>query len=611
MRIRLLLSIMPKRARSSTMESQSVLAKAELSTSSRSTGAPTKKTRHDTKFLPNKIATAENAALADYAPPFRKLEELTKVCEKLKPPTGVCIVYWMRMEDLRVRDNRALSLASAQAVKDKVPLLALFVLSPQDYIAHDRSPRRIDFTLRNLQVIKDTLAKQHIPFHTTTHAARATLPEHVLSVLSGWKASHLFSNIEYEIDELRRDIKICELANQSQQVKCTFVHDRCVIAPGKVSTKEGKTYSVYTPFLRAWTPHLTDKPDPLARAPNPKPNDTSIHDHPIFGPLFNTPVPTHLEGFELKPDDVETMRTCWREGEDVAHEMLLRFLYTKSRTSQFAEVNPLAEGAKEPQKDPKKNSRIGKYNEDRDHVNADTTSRMSPYLSAGIISARACIRATMELSEGKKKVDVSRDTGIGRWVQEIAWRDFYIHVLANFPRVSMGRPYQEKFANVQWETNEEQFQAWKDGRTGVPIVDAAMRQGKKMGWMHNRVRMITTMYLVKDLMLDWRLGEQYFMEILIDGDLASNNGGWQWSASTGVDPVPYFRIFNPYTQSHKADPTGEYIRHFVPELANVRGDDVHQPSPNLAKKLNYPVPFVDHSEARARAIRRYKNPGEK
>ncbi|CAL1700848.1 unnamed protein product [Somion occarium] len=573
--------------------------------------SPTKKTRRDIKFLPNKVATVENATKADKNPPLFQLEHVLKICSKVQPASkGEAVVYWMRMEDLRIHDNRAFSLASAQAVKDNAPLLVLFVLSPQDYIAHDRSARRIDFTLRNLRVMKDTLAKQHIPLYTITHSPRTTLPDRVLSVLAEWKASHLFANIEYEVDELRRDIKVCELANQSGQVQCTFVHDKCVINPGKVTTKENKAYAVYSPFLRAWLPHITDKPDPLACAPDPKPNDLSIHKLAIYSGLFDSSVPAFVEGFELKLEDAEQMRTCWKEGEDVAHAMLSRFLHTRSRASQMGAVDPLTEGVKEPQKEQSKNSRVVKYKDERDRVNADTTSRLSPYLAAGIISGRACIRATMELSNAKK-VDASRDTGIGRWVQEIAWRDFYVHVLAHFPRVSMGRPYQEKFSNVQWETNEEHLQAWKDGRTGVPIVDAGMRQANKMGWMHNRVRMIVAMYLVKDLMIDWRLGEKYFMEILIDGDLASNNGGWQWSASTGVDPVPYFRIFNPYIQSHKADPTGEYIRYFVPELAKVKGKEVHEPPSKVAEKLGYPTPFVKHSEARDRAMRRYKTPGEK
>lgn len=205
----------------------------------------------------------------------------------------------------------------------------------------------------------------------------------------------------------------------------------------------------------------------------------------------------------------------------------------------------------------------------------------SPYLSAGVISSRVCVRATMLLLKSDK-VDGGRTSGIGRWVQELAWRDFYTCVLTGFPRVSMGRPFLEKYSSVVWEDHQapgdtihgerhayqdgEILKKWKDGKTGIPIVDATMRCMKEMGWVHNRMRMITAMFLTKDLMFDWRVGErvcidityrimltfaQYFMEQLIDGDLASNNGGWQWSASTGVDPCPYFRIFNPYTQSLK------------------------------------------------------------
>ncbi|KIP02117.1 hypothetical protein PHLGIDRAFT_32310 [Phlebiopsis gigantea 11061_1 CR5-6] len=531
-------------------------------------------------------------------------------CEVVEAVRGEAVVYWMRMEDLRIHDNRALSLASAYANAEGVPLLALFVLSPQDYIAHDRSARRIDFTLRNLAHIKESLAKLQIPMVVISHCHRGTLPERIMTVLDGWNAKQLFANIEYEVDELRRDVRVCELACQRGTVKCTFVHDKCIIVPGTVKTKEDRGYSVYSPFLRAWLPHLTDQPDPLACAPDLQSNSPAIRQHGVYGHLFDTDVPEHVEGFELAKDDAEIMRTCWPAGEVAAEEMLRRWLHTKARSSQFGAADPLSDGATEP-KNQLKDSRVGKYNDARDRVDADTTSRLSPYLAAGVVSARQCIRATMNLSVNKNtRVDASRETGIGRWVQELAWRDFYTHVLALFPRVSMGRPFIEKFANVSWETNEDDLQAWKDGRTGVPIVDAGMRQVNKMGWMHNRVRMITAMYLVKDLMIDWRLGEKYFMETLIDGDLASNNGGWQWSASTGVDPVPYFRIFNPYTQSKKADPTGDYIRYFVPELSKVFGEDVHNPPAKLAQKLGYPLPLVQHQEARQRAIRRYKNPGD-
>ncbi|CDO71294.1 hypothetical protein BN946_scf184908.g51 [Trametes cinnabarina] len=508
-----------------------------------------KKSKADAKFLPNKIATAENAAKADASPPMLKL--LNAVQAVVLPAEGDCVVYWMRMEDMRIRDNRALALASAQAQRNGVPLLVLFVLSPQDYIAHDRSARRIDFTLRNLRCIK-------------------------------WNASHVFGNIEYEVDELRRDIAMCEIAQEYGKLACIFVHDKCIVPPGDVRTKEGRGYTVYSPFLRVWAPVLEKASSHhLDEAPLPKPNNASVRKHEAFRNLFNAEVPGEVEGFKLDSDEQDRISTFWPAGEDAAHQA--------TRASQHGAVDPLSKGATEA--DPTKKSRLGKYKDARDRMDADTTSRLSPYLAAGVISARACVREALRAS-GKKKLDVSRDTGVGRWIQELAWRDFYTHIVALFPRVSMGRPFQEKYADVRWETNPDHLQAWKDGRTGVPIVDAAMRQARTMGWMHNRARMIAAMYLVKDLMIDWRLGEKYFMETLIDGDLASNNGGWQWSASTGVDPAPYFRIFNPYTQSQKADPGGEYIRHFVPELSKVRGS-------------------VNHKEARERAIYRYKNIGAK
>ncbi|KAI9001086.1 DNA photolyase, FAD-binding/Cryptochrome [Trametes punicea] len=565
-----------------------------------------KKSRADAKFLPNKIATAENAAKADASPPLLQLLDSIKTGVR-KPAKGDSVVYWMRMEDMRLRDNRALARASAQAQKDGVPLLVLFVLSPQDYVAHDRSARRIDFTLRNLQCIKADLTKLNIPLYTVSHTPRVGIPSFVHDLLLQWNASHVFGNIEYEVDELRRDIALCQIAKKHGRIACTFLHDKCIVPPGDVRTKDGRGYTVYSPFLRVWAPHLEKASSHhLEEAPLPQANDHSIYEHPILGTLFKLEVPSEIQGFSLEPEERERISTFWHAGEGAAHEMLHRFLQTAARPSQFGAVDPLSEGAKVV--DPMKQSRLGRYKDARDRMDADTTSRLSPYLAAGVISARACVREALKAS-GKKKLDVSRDTGVGRWIQELAWRDFYTHVLALFPRVSMGRPFLEKYADVRWETNPEHLQAWKDGRTGVPIVDAAMRQARTMGWMHNRARMIAAMYLVKDLMIDWRLGEKYFMETLIDGDLASNNGGWQWSASTGVDPAPYFRIFNPYSQSQKTDPGGEYIRYFVPELSKVRGPEVHKPPPRLADKLGYPRPLVDHDEARKRAIHRYKNIG--
>ncbi|THV08429.1 hypothetical protein K435DRAFT_832911 [Dendrothele bispora CBS 962.96] len=584
-----------------------------------------KRQKSTSTFTPRKVATAEAAAAVDKDPPLYKLLNAVEDGAK-RPEKGQSVVYWMRLADLRISDNRALSEASEQAKKESIPLIVLFIISPQDYIAHDRGARRIDFTLRNLALIKDSLSKLHIPLHTITHEVRKTLPSGVISLLKELKSTSIYGNIEYEVDELRRDIKVCELA-KSAGIKATFVHNKCIVEPGLVKTKEGKAYAVYSPYQRNWLATLNnDVPAFIDESPKPHANSKQVRESKEFSHLFEAPVPKSIPGFELDQQDQKIMETVWPAGEDVALKILDRFLHTKARSSQMGAIDPLADGAQTSDK----TSRVAKYNTDRDDADRDTTSRLSPYLSAGVISVRACVRATMELQKNSKKVDGGKETGIGRWIQELAWRDFYTNILVSFPRVSMGRPYLEKYADIVWEVHREDqadagydgdpvgdgtqdseaLNRWKEGTTGVPVVDAAMRCVKQMGWVHNRFRMIAAMFLTKDLMIDWRVGEKYFMQNLIDGDLASNNGGWQWSASTGVDPAPYFRIFNPYLQSSKADPTGEFIRSFVPELAKLRGDDLHNPSVSTAEKLGYPQPIVKHHDVKDRALRRFKNPGE-
>ncbi|KAJ7507943.1 FAD binding domain of DNA photolyase-domain-containing protein [Mycena galericulata] len=601
------------------------MSKRKLSSA---TSSPAKRLHAAPVFRPRKIAAFDAAAAVDSSPPLPKLLMALKDGVG-SPKKGDSVVFWMRMGDLRISDNRALSLASTHANKDGIPLVVLFVFSPQDYIAHDRSPRRIDFTLRNLALIRADLAKLHIPLHTITQTDRRAIPQEVISFVHKLNASAIYANIEYEVDELRRDLQIFEAA-KSRDIATIFVHDKCVVEPGVVLTKDNKSYSVYTPYQKVWLAKLSANiPHYLENCPKPHPNPESVRKSIKIAPLFDSLVPESVTGFELDPADRAKMEQVWPAGETVAHDILQRFLRTKARSCQLGAVNPLSSGAENSEK----RSRILVYDAERDRADKDTTSRISPYLAAGVLSARACVRVTMSPDPDKPlsanaKVDGGKTTGVGRWVQELAWRDFYCCVLSGFPRVSMGRPFLEKYADVVWEgpslegaysdtsspqtdlaAAEENIQKWKSGSTGVPIVDAAMRCLNEMGWMHNRMRMICAMFLVKDLMVDWRVGEKYFMENLIDGDLASNNGGWQWSASTGVDPCPYFRIFNPYTQSLKADPSGDFIRRYVPELAAVRGPDLHNPSTAIADKLGYPRPIVKHDEARHRAMRRFKDPG--
>ncbi len=240
--------------------------------------------------------------------------------------------------------------------------------------------------------------------------------------------------------------------------------------------------------------------------------------------------------------------------------------------------------------------RIDTYKEKRDFPSINGTSKFSLFLKNGSLTVPQII-AFFELEPYKKK-KTNRDS----FFSELIWREFYYHILKHNPRVET-EAFLPQYQGLQWQNDKKFFQAWKDGKTGFPIVDAGMRQLKTTGWMHNRVRMIVASFLTKDLLIDWQWGEKYFMEQLLDGDLAPNNGGWQWAASTGCDPQPYFRIFNPWLQSKKFDPDGVYIKTFVPELKDLDPKDLHQ---EIYNHPTYPKPIVDHSEQRDKALELYK-----
>ncbi|MBS0351815.1 MAG: deoxyribodipyrimidine photo-lyase, partial [Proteobacteria bacterium] len=246
---------------------------------------------------------------------------------------------------------------------------------------------------------------------------------------------------------------------------------------------------------------------------------------------------------------------------------------------------------------------LNSYKQRRDFPAMAATSRLSPYLTAGMISPRECFLAAFNANHHQL---ASGSSGAVTWMNELIWREFYKNILAQNPRVSMGQAFQLRTEKMPWQEHPQLFQAWAKGRTGIPIVDAAMRQLNAIGWMHNRLRMIVASFLVKNLQLDWRVGEKYFMEHLIDGDLAANNGGWQWCASTGVDAVPYFRVFNPYTQSIRYDPEGELIREYCPELKKLTGRQIHRPPLSLLSKLSYPEPIIDVAASRRQFIAKYK-----
>jgi deoxyribodipyrimidine photo-lyase len=249
----------------------------------------------------------------------------------------------------------------------------------------------------------------------------------------------------------------------------------------------------------------------------------------------------------------------------------------------------------------------------RDFPGIDGTSRLSPFLALGAISIRRVYWAARErgLNAGRNEREQ-----IDTFISELIWREFYYQILANFPYVVDGA-YREEFRDIPWSANEDHFRRWREGTTGYPIVDAAMRQLAAEGWMHNRTRMITASFLTKDLHLNWQWGEQVFAGQLIDADLASNNGGWQWTAGTGTDASPWFRIFNPVTQSRKFDPEGVYIRKYLPELRRVPAAAVHEPWTMTRSQQeaagciigrDYPEPVVDHQRERQVTLAMYSQP---
>jgi deoxyribodipyrimidine photo-lyase len=471
-------------------------------------------------------------------------------------------LVWFR-RDLRLCDNRAL----ARAARESGQLLAVFILCRQQWQLHDDAPAKVAFWCENLRMLQQSLARLNIELLVCEVDSFRHIPEQIAEVAQKFKCSRVYFNKEYEVNEANRDQRVAnKLA--SLNIETIAEHDRLLIEPGKILTGQGRPYRVFTPFRNNWT-KLLGKLD-LTVLPAPEPLKKIEEFTSPSGSLPSDQLP-------------ETLCLKWPAGEDAALQRLKKFL--KNGLHQYQQI--------------------------RDLPAEDKTSRLSAYLSAGVISARTCLQLCLHEVNADSRNLPDFSSSAGAWLNELVWRDFYTHVMLAFPRVSKHLPFQLATEKVTWRQDEEQLNAWKEGLTGYPFVDAAMRQLKHTGWMHNRLRMIAAMFLSKHLLLDWRKGEKYFMQNLIDGDLAANNGGWQWSASTGTDAAPYFRVFNPFSQSKKFDADGAFIKLFCPELKKVPARALHDP--DLLKKeiqrlgLKYPEPIVEHKWARKRAIEAFKN----
>ncbi len=474
-------------------------------------------------------------------------------------------LVWFR-NDLRAVDHHALTAACAAGGGGE-GVVALYVRSPGDWQRHDDAPVKIDLIRRSLVTLRASLERLNVPLLVREAKAHADVPEVVAAVAKEVKASEVHWCIEYPLNERRRD-EATAARLKTLGVRVVEHHDQVVMPPGSVLTGEGRAFTVFTPFKRAWMKRVEEAGGiKLAPKPQKQPSMACPSDPE-----------SHLAAW---PEAASAMpASLWPAGEPEALRRLDAFV-----------SNPAG---------------LKRYMANRDFPALDGTSTLSPYLAIGAISPRQCIAAAAEANEGRLDSGLE---GAATWISEVVWREFYRQVMAAFPRVSYGRAFKPAADRIRWTDNPALLQAWKDGRTGVPIVDAGMRQLAATGWMHNRVRMIVAMYLSKDLFQNWREGERHFMSNLVDGDFAQNNGGWQWSASTGTDAAPYFRIFNPVLQSRRFDAEGTYIRRWVPELRSIEGEAIHDPGelPPLARaRLDYPPLLVEREASRARVMEAFR-----
>ncbi|WP_066962449.1 deoxyribodipyrimidine photo-lyase [Microbulbifer sp. Q7] len=483
-------------------------------------------------------------------------------------------LVWLR-NDLRMADNTALY----RAGKGCKALAALFIACPETWRSHGDGDNVVAMRLRSLCQLQAALAKKQIPLYFIELAQFADVPAALAQIVEKLQVDALFANAEYPVNELARDQAVRQQL-KAQGVPVEYSTDRTLVPPGSLTTGSGDGFKVFTPFKRAFIAQHDNSGEAFSPLPTPRaPGADHGAQWPewiaVDGPnnLVRT-IPDTVGDYGVAPGD-EKRVLDWPAGEAAGARAL----------DVFAE-------------------KVDDYDRLRDFPARENTSRLSPYLNCGAVSVRQCVKMALEANGG---CWVGASEGANTWLSELLWREFYQHLVVNFPRVCRNKPFKPETENVPWSNRNEDFKHWCEGRTGVPIVDAAMRQLNQTGWMHNRLRMVVASFLTKNLLTDWRKGERYFMQQLVDADFAANNGGWQWAASTGTDAAPYFRVFNPYSQSKRYDPDGAFIRQYVPELASLSDRDIHCPPQDLFSEENYPPPICDVTDSRKRAIEVFAN----
>lgn len=472
--------------------------------------------------------------------------------------SAVTAVVWLR-RDLRLADNLALH----HAVESGASLAVLYVLDPAILRSKRVGAPRVKFMVEAMAALDADLRA-----HGSRLLIRQGNPAEVVPQVSQeLGAAAIYFNHDYTPYARRRDSTVADTLS-AHGIRAEGFHDRVLLPPDELTTGAGKPYTVYTPFKKKWreTPKPVDAPV-----------KTDLRGALLdLGGVDGLDVPT-LESLGFEPT-IDTPQATPAAGQRLLRSFLSKKIYAYSEGR-----STLA--------DPFDDPRNG-------------TSSLSPYIRWGLVSPRQLRQAAADAYRAAPDEPVRES--VNTWVDELIWAEFYTQVLWHFPHVKT-RSFKPEYDNVQWRHAPDEFAAWCEGRTGYPVVDAAMRQLNATGWMHNRARMVVASFLTKDLLIDWREGERYFMQRLLDGDLAANNGGWQWSASSGTDAQPYFRIFNPVSQGEKFDPDAIFIQKWIPELRGWSLKYIHAPWTMNNPPKNYPRPLVDHALARERTLAAFKS----